>query len=181
MATQHKAVGQDEAIQDRRLEVWKLRVEGNSYRKIAKDLNCGLATVGRDVQQVLAERIEQTSKIADEYIALCLERFDAITKVYWQQMLKGDIEAARLIIQATNSIARLLNLYKDNGKVGKAAMSLLEQIIGMVTLRDGDPLNVLKMIYEELEALPLPQASLSEGEAIDLQSDDIEISRSDDN
>jgi hypothetical protein len=84
----------------RRRDALSLRAAGASFRQIADSLGISLGQAHADVVSELAE---VTRPIAEEVLALDLERLDVMQVSLWPAVRAGDV-------QAVNAVARIVEL-----------------------------------------------------------------------
>lgn len=100
----------DQHIAERRLKAVELRKRRYSYRRIAAALNVDVSTAYRDVQAELAELRQKTQESVEELRELELAACDDVIVSMWRAAGEGDAQAARALLQASESRRRLLGL-----------------------------------------------------------------------
>lgn len=110
MATAHEKTGAREARRERAAKSLELRINGYSYRQIARALSISERTAYLDVQEELAALDALVSKRAERLRDLELARLDKILRSLWDPIKAGDAKAAMAAIKALERRARLLGL-----------------------------------------------------------------------
>ncbi|WP_432559264.1 hypothetical protein [Granulicoccus sp. GXG6511] len=100
--------------QARRAKAVELRMAGKTYQQIADLL--GYANKGT-VHRILTNALtEHEVDSIDELRFLEAQRLDAVQAAYWDQAMKGDYKAARIVLRIMDQRARLLGLYPAPNK-----------------------------------------------------------------
>ena len=109
----------------RRSKVCDFILRGHTYREIARDLACSLATVHQDVHAVLAEwREERIEKIGD-MLAVQHRILDKLQRVLMPLVDGGDMSAIDRTLQL---VERRLKLYGlDSKALANQVMEIVEQ------------------------------------------------------
>ena len=87
----------------RREEVIKLRLEGHTIRLIASHLNCGLATVKRDLDQMLETYGETTDAMTIQYKRVQSARIEELVKGLWAKGKAGQVGAVDRLVNCSNA------------------------------------------------------------------------------
>ncbi len=106
--------GEDERIAIRREQAMAARVQGATFRQIADELNCSIATAYEDIAAELAGVNERTRQSTEEYRTLELARCDLILRGYKQGVIKGDPPSGRVFLKAVEVRAKMLGLIKPS-------------------------------------------------------------------
>lgn len=89
-----------------------MAVGGMTYEQIAHTMGyANRGTVHRIVQQALRQREAQD---LEQVLELELERLDALQASVWEGALKGDVNAAGVVLKVMDRRCRLLGLYPDS-------------------------------------------------------------------
>lgn len=102
--------GEDERIAVRREQAMAARVQGATFRQIADELDCSIATAYEDIAAELAGINERTRQSTEEYRTLELARCDLILRGYKQGVIKGDPPSGRVFLKAVEVRAKMLGL-----------------------------------------------------------------------
>lgn len=105
-----RPAGVSEAILDRRQKAIALRTGGASYREIATQLGCDVATAWDDVQTVLETTTHEIESSAGTLRALECRRLDMFTLSLVSKVQAGDVKAVQALVQVSTRRARLLGL-----------------------------------------------------------------------
>lgn len=96
------------AIAERRQIVAANIKAGVKYRTIAESMGVGLATVARDVKEILAEWRAQRVDLVDDWIELQIARLDDMIAAIWKAALSGDLAAVDRVQRLMEHQGRLL-------------------------------------------------------------------------
>ena len=95
---------------ERELQALELRKAGLTYARIGELLGVSHVAVGKAVRRALAKHSDQTKEAVEELRQLELERLDAVNLAFWEKMMAGDVQAAKLILRTIEQRSRLLGL-----------------------------------------------------------------------
>lgn len=99
--------------QTRRESVGDMLMEGNTYRECAQELNCGLATIHRDVHALLADwRVERVSKV-DDVLVMQNRLLDRAQRGILKDVGNGELSAIAALLAI---IDRRMKLYGLDAK-----------------------------------------------------------------
>ncbi len=127
-----------------------LRLAGNSYRSIAKQMGVSVSTIWDDINDGLLQLADKEQEKTKTLRQLELERLDALHAAHWSFAAAGDVPAAGVILRIADRRAKLLGLDKP---------AQLD-ITGNVSV--GPNWNVLQgVIMEALKAFPDARAALA--------------------
>ena len=98
---------------DRREQVWQLRLAGNSYRQIAKEMGVSHVTIQHDITASLAERANRTQLSVDEHVTVVCAQLDKLMRTAVSEW-ESKREAAMLngITNIIEKRCRILGLIK---------------------------------------------------------------------
>lgn len=96
---------EDSAIQDS--EALRLRSSGLTYREVAAQMCCDVATAYRRVSRALGSIPREQ---ADEYRALEALRLDELQQAIWNQAVNGDLKAVDRVLSIMKRRSQLLGL-----------------------------------------------------------------------
>lgn len=99
-------------------EVFKRRVAGCSYRSIARELGLSLGAAHKAMRRALARASPPASEVR-AFIVEEVERLNCVQAAWWVKCLKGDSDAAAIVIRCIAERARLLGL-REAGALMKA-------------------------------------------------------------
>lgn len=105
-----EATGRAEAREKRRAEIMELRVQGHSYRQIAKIAGCGLRTVVRDLHYNLKRLAAKQDQAGAMLRQLEAERLDIALKAIMPAVAQGDPTAIDRLVKISERRCRLLGL-----------------------------------------------------------------------
>ena len=146
------AADQD-ALNARRAEEWKLRVKGYTVRDIAEKFGLGVATVHADLESVRVEMTDSTREAAIKYREVELARLDSWIKIGTDKLESLDPES--------ESMAALLNSLKGLSERRAKLLGLDSAIKTELSGPQGGPVQV-----EDARALLLAKlAGLTAGES----------------
>ena len=100
------------AAKEKRARTLELRKAGITYQEISDALGIPLSSVGRYVQQGIAEWQKQTEQDAGEIVALEIARIDRMLRGLWNRAKAGDDAAVDRVIKLMDRRAKLLGLDK---------------------------------------------------------------------
>ncbi|MCB0252553.1 MAG: hypothetical protein KDI55_02375 [Anaerolineae bacterium] len=87
-----------------------MRLEGHTIRLIASHLNCGLATVKRDLDQMLETYGETTDAMTIQYKRVQSARIEELVKGLWAKGKAGQVGAVDRLVKLFERQAKLLGL-----------------------------------------------------------------------
>jgi transposase len=87
------------AIEKRREQATKLRLEGWSIREIGKRLRCSPTTVHEDIAAVLERTRDAAGDAIEKQKRLSLARIDRAVRAIWGKVEAGELEAVRELIR----------------------------------------------------------------------------------
>lgn len=90
--------------------VLECRMSGMSYRAIAKELGIARSTVQRYMNQYLIEIKARILETADQVVTLELTRLDELHNAYWASALRGDLNAAVMVLKVMERRSKYLGL-----------------------------------------------------------------------
>lgn len=96
------------SVSERRREVFRLRMEGNTLEQIAESLGVSYSTVQKD-SVVAAANIDMTRYLERE-VNVDIGRLEALIGAYWKRATAGDLNAAKFIRECINQRGLLLGL-----------------------------------------------------------------------
>ena len=95
---------------ERELQALELKKAGFNYRQIGERLGVSHVAVGKALRRALAAHSDQTKEAVEELRQWELERLDAVNLAFWEKMMAGDVQAAKLILRTIELRSRLLGL-----------------------------------------------------------------------
>lgn len=105
-----KKGAEKEQVAIRKLESFKLRLEGKSYRKIGELQDISEAQAHRDVTEILRSTIDSHKEEIDEQRQIEVERLDNyLDSIDWKKDV-GDYKAIELSLKIQDRRAKLLGL-----------------------------------------------------------------------
>ncbi len=129
-----------------------LRKEGDTYQQIADKLGLSIGGAYTAFQRGLQRTVQEP---ADEYRKVEFERLQAMIRVVWPLVKKGDFEAIKTAIKIQERVAKLLGLDAATKHEVDARMTYGEFIAG--TFTEADRIKPRKLDTEEPLALPPPE------------------------
>ena len=114
---------------DRRERVWQLRLAGNSYRQIGREIGVAHSVVQADIHAELAERANRTQLSVQEHVTVECARLD---KLMLTAMAEWEAEKSpamlNAIIRAIYTRARLLGLIQPSSVTVNANVTIVQQL-----------------------------------------------------
>lgn len=97
---------------ERQAQVAAMLKAGATYRQIAKQVGCSVATVARDYQDILADwRAEHASTI-NEAVVKHVARLDALLMAVWARATQGNLQAIDRALKILDQIADVYGMKK---------------------------------------------------------------------
>jgi len=134
VAKQNKTSKAKAGKQEKQEKALKLRIEGNSYRAIAKKMGCSRTQAHTYVVEALKESTSRIAKNADDLRDLELERLDTLIKGLYPKAKKGDPQAVDKILKVMDQRQKLTGI--------QAAPQVLGEIIAETGSVDKPSLRV---------------------------------------
>ena len=115
---------------DRRERVWQLRLAGNSYRQIGRDIGVAHSVVQADIHAELAERANRTQLSVQEHVTVECARLDKLMLDRDGRVGSREKQPAMLnaIIRAIYTRARLLGLIQPSSVTVNANVTDVQQL-----------------------------------------------------
>jgi hypothetical protein len=151
----------------RRKAIAKMRLEGvQDGKEIANRLGVSSSTVCRDLKKLDQQFIREASQDIAQHKALDLRRIEAAIGAIWPNVLKGNVQASRALVDLLNRKAKLLGLdaptrvdmtsdwREEASRMGVDPDELFQDMIGMVAQKLGvlPAMPILDMDQAELDA-----------------------------
>lgn len=104
----------------RDIRVLNLFIAGSTYKQIGDhpEINLSPAQVHRIVTRELAKAAKRREVVADEALALFIERSEALLKAHWPRALRGDYKSSVIVDRQLSRQARLFGLVDGMGNGG---------------------------------------------------------------
>jgi len=96
----------------RRPLVMQLRLEGYTISRIADQLDCGLATVKRDLDKMLETYGNDSEVVTTQYKRIQSARIEELVKGLWPKGKAGQVAAIDRLVKLFERQAKLLGLDK---------------------------------------------------------------------
>ncbi len=101
------------AIAERRAKTLELRRQGRSFEEIASRLGISDSTAHGDVRAGMAQIVAEP---AAHLLRLELLRLDHLQQAFHKRACEGDIAATNMVLRILDQRAKLLGLYRDQGR-----------------------------------------------------------------
>ena len=148
---------------DRRERVWQLRLAGNSYRQIGREIGVAHSVVQADIHAELAERANRTQLSVQEHVTVECARLDKLMLTAMAEW-EAEKQPAMLnaIIRAIYTRARLLGLIQPSSVTVNANVTIVQQLQSLlpqlIALVPQDRLASAEGLISTIErALPAPE------------------------
>ena len=149
---------------DRRERVWELRLAGNSYRQIGKELGVAHSVIQADIHASLAERATRTQLSVDEHVTVVCAQLDKLMRTAISEW-ESKREPAMLngITNIIEKRCRILGLIKPGSltvnNIEVRNLSIIQQILPqLIALVPPDRLASAEGLITTIErALPAPE------------------------
>lgn len=101
----------------RDIRVLNLFIAGSTYKQIGDhpEIDLSPAQVHRIVQRELAKAAKRRDLVADQALAMFIERSEALLKAHWRRALRGDYKSSVIVDRQLARQARLFNLVDGAG------------------------------------------------------------------
>lgn len=106
--TRNQPIGKDQAIAERRVEVFRRLRNGQAQADIARELGMHRQLVSRDVAVMMGELHDEALGDAKAYQALARARLEALYVTYADKALGGDLDSARFCLNVNDRWIRLM-------------------------------------------------------------------------
>lgn len=121
---------QEQALEERRLKCWDLRVAGHTLREIAQRMEVSPGTVHNYIVAVLERLRAETDEKASQHVAMSLQRLDKAIALVMKRIDSDDEESL-------DAIDRLDKLEKRRAALLGLDAPAKQELTG----KDGGPLN----------------------------------------
>ena len=97
-------------IELRRTKAIEMRVEGFSYREIAKELGVSVATAFNDVEAVIERNKQEANENADKARRIAIQRIDVAVRGLMPDVRAGNARSAEVMAKLEERRAKLVGL-----------------------------------------------------------------------
>lgn len=139
MRPRSRTAGPTVRATERTVEALELRKAGLSYRQIGERLGISAAAAHKLVSKALGELSERARDVAQETLALELERLDAMTALLWEELaklkaLEASQEGARPLSRTLAVVDRLIRLTEVRARLLRLDTATLQSNTAVITL-----------------------------------------------
>ena len=137
MRPRSRTAGPTVRAAERTVEALELRKAGFSYRQIGERLGISAAAAHKLVSKALGEISERARDVAQETLALELERLDAMTALLWEELAKLralEEEGAKPLSRTLAVVDRLIRLTEVRARLLRLDTATLQSNTAVITL-----------------------------------------------
>lgn len=139
MRPRSRTAGPTVRAAERTVEALELRKAGLSYRQIGERLGISAAAAHKLVSKALGEISERARDVAQETLALELERLDAMTALLWEELaklraLEASHEGAKPLSRTLAVVDRLIRLTEVRARLLRLDTATLQSDTTVITL-----------------------------------------------